>query len=183
MVFKPQKLTLEIPALISSYRTFIDTCCGFVGDFAPLSNDFKRLSKFKLVIMELLTNAMKHTKAVSFLELEIEENEIVIRKIDTGSKFSFSDSKTGKVHCFPLTDFEYPTQIMAVFGDNYTLDIIIKNENLIEFLEPIEVDYQSPQDLPENYGLMVIRQCSTSFHYHYNVPEGKNTFEVVFDFS
>lgn len=182
MVFKSQKLILEIPAQISSYRTFIDTCCNFVADFEPLSGDFKRLAKFKLVIMELLTNAMKHTKAISFLELEIGEDEISIRKIDAGSRFSFLDSKTGKSYCFPLTDFHYPTQMLAVFGDNYSLDILIKNEDLIEFLEPKEIDYLSAHELPENFGLMVIKQCASSFHYHYNVPDGRNTFEVVFDF-
>ncbi|HTN18836.1 MAG TPA: hypothetical protein VL125_00100 [Pelobium sp.] len=182
MVFKSQKLTLEIPVHIGSYKMFIETCCSFVSDFEPLSGDFKRLSKFKLVIMELLTNAMKHTRATSFLELEAGENEIVIKKIDSGSRFSFSDSKTEKVHNFPLTDFEYPTQLTALLGNNYKLDIIVKNESLIEFLEPPEIDYLSLNEIPENFGLMVIRQCASSFHYHYNHPEGKNTFEVVFKF-
>jgi hypothetical protein len=125
---------------------------------------------------------MKHTKATSFLELERFEDEIVIKKIDSGSRFSFSDAKTGKACNFPLTDFTYPTQITALLGNNYKLDLIVKDECLIEFLEPPEIDYLTLNEVPENFGLMVIRQCATSFHYHYNHPEGKNTFEVVLKF-
>lgn len=182
MALKSQKLTLEIPIQISSYKIFIETCCDFVSDLDQLSKDFKRLSKFKLVIMELLTNAMKHSKAVSFLELGIKESQLIVKKIDLGSKFSFSDLATGSPCNFPLVDFEYPTQVTALLGNNYTLDIMVKDENRIEFLEPPEIDYLSLQEIPENFGLMVIRQCASSFHYHYNHPQGKNTFEVIFEF-
>lgn len=182
MVFKSQKLTLEIPVHIGSYKIFIETCCNFVSDFEPLASDFKRLSKFKLVIMELLTNAMKHGRAVSFLELETKENEISIKKIDSGIPFTFSDCDTGITYTFPLTGFSQPTQLTALLGNNYKLDIVVKNENLIEFLEPPQTDYLSLQEVPENFGLMVIRQCASAFYYHYNYPAGKNTFEVLFKF-
>ncbi|HEX7367603.1 MAG TPA: hypothetical protein VF273_10930 [Pelobium sp.] len=182
MVEKSKKLTLEIPIHISSYKMFIETCCDFVKDVDALSRDFKRLSKFKLVIMELLTNAMKHSKAISFLELEIAESKLIIKKIDSGSKFYFSNADTGLPYSFPLTGFGYPSQIKALLGNNYTLNIIVKNENTIEFLEPPEIDYLSLQEIPENFGLMVIRQCASSFHYHYNHPLGKNTFEVILEF-
>lgn len=182
MVFKSKKLTLEIPIHIGSYKIFIETCCNFVNDFEPLSSDFKRLSKFKLVIMELLTNAMKHSRAVSFLELESKEDEIIIKKMDSGCPFSFSDAETAELHNFPLSGFSYPTKLTALLGNNYKLDLLIKDESLIEFLEPPEVDYFSMHEVPENFGLMVIRQCASAFHYHYNHPQGKNTFEVVFKF-
>lgn len=182
MSLKSQKLTLEIPVHIGSYKIFIETCCNFVSDFEPLSRDFRRLSKFKLVIMELLTNAMKHSKSLSFLELEIFENTIVVKKVDSGSRFNFADSSSKIVYDFPLTNFKFPTSLNVLLGNNYTLDVVIKDENLIEFLEPPEIDYLSAQEIPENFGLMVIRQCASSFHYHYNHPQGKNTFEVVFNF-
>lgn len=182
MVFKSKKLTLEVPIHIGSYKIFIETCCNFVSDFEPLASDFKRLSKFKLVIMELLTNAMKHSKAISFLELESSEGEIIVKKIDTGQPFTFSDSETAKTYNFPLNGFTYPTRFNALLGNNYKLDIIVKDESLIEFLEPPEIDYLSLHEIPENFGLMVIRQCSSAFYYHYNHPEGKNTFEVIFKF-
>lgn len=182
MAFKSKTLSLEIPMQIGGYKIFIETCCDFLSDFEPLSSDFKRLSKFKLVIMELLTNAMKHSKAVSFLDLERKENEIIIRKVDFGCPFSFSDSETAKVHDFPLSGLEYPTKLNALLGNNYTLNIMVKDKSLVEFLESPEVDYLSLHEIPENFGLMVIRQCASTFHYHYNHPEGKNTFEVVFEF-
>ncbi len=182
MGFKSKKLTLEIPMQIGSYKIFIETCCDFLSDFEPLSSDFRRLSKFKLVIMELLTNAMKHSKVVSFLELESKGNEVIIKKIDNGFPFSFSDAKTSTVHNFPLSGFSYPTELNALLGNNYTLGILIKDNGLVEFLEPPEIDYLSLQEIPENFGLMVIRQCASAFYYHYNHPEKKNTFEVIFKF-
>lgn len=182
MVANPKKLTLEIPTQIGSYRIFIDTCCDFVRNFEPLSGDFKKLSKFKLVIMELLTNAMKHGKTISFLELVLGEDTLMVRKVDNGSRFSFCDAQSGVVYTFPLTGIQYPKQILASFGKNYQLEVLVKDEDFLEFLEAKEIDHLSTVELPENYGLMVIRQCADSFHYYYNVPDGKNTFEVMFNF-
>lgn len=182
MVFKSQKLTLEIPRQIGSYKIFIETCCNFVSDFKPLASDFNRLSKFKLVIMELLTNAVKHTNQIAFLELETKENELLIKKTDSGKTFKFSDAESANCYTFPLSGFDKPKFLTAVLGNNYKMDILIKNDNLIEFLEIPEVDYLSIQEVPENFGLMVIRKCVSTFHYHYNHPAGKNTFELVLKF-
>ncbi|RKD14326.1 hypothetical protein BCY91_07515 [Pelobium manganitolerans] len=182
MASNAKKLTLEIPVHISSYKMFIETCCNFVSGFEPLATDFKRLSKFKLVIMELLTNAMKHSRAVSFIELEIGSREIIIKKIDSGNLFTFTDDATGILHGFPLTAIAPSTRLCALLGNNYKLDVLVKNENVIEFLEPAAVDYDDVQLMPENFGLMVIRQCASSFHYYFNSHEGKNAFEVIFKF-
>lgn len=182
MVSKSKKLTLEIPLHIGSYKIFIETCCNFVSDFDPISSDFKRLSKFKLVIMELLTNAMKHCKVVSFLELELMQDKIIIKKIDEGKPFSFVNDDTNNLYEFPITNFTEPTQITALLGNNYKLDVKVKNDSIIEFLEPPVVDFTSIEAIPENFGLLVIRRCVDSFHYYYNHPAGKNTFEVVFKF-
>ncbi len=179
---KSQTLTLEIPANISSYKIFIDTCCNFVSDFSHLASDFKRTAKFKLVIMELLTNAMKHCRIISFLEIYYKGNELVIKKRDGGEKFSFKDFETQESYHFPLANFIEPTKIQALLGNNYQLEVVVKSENLIEFLEPPEIDYLSINEIPENFGLMIIKQCSDQFHYYYNPEKEENIFEVVFKF-
>ena len=182
MVFKPQKLALEIPQQIGSYKTFIDACCDFVGDFEPLASDFKRLSKFKLVIMELLTNAIKHHNEGAILELETQEDHIIIKKTDKGRPFIFTDAISATPYSFPLTGIDKPKRVQALLGNNYKMDILIKGDNLIEFLEIPEVDYLSIQEVPENFGLLVIRKCVTTFHYQFNTPAGENTFELMLKF-
>lgn len=182
MVQKSQILTLEIPAQISSYKIIIETCCNFISDFSPLANDFKRIAKFKLVIMELLTNAMKHCKITSFLELHYTHNELIIRKIDGGSRFTFKDYDTDEHYHFPLINFTKPTTIQALLGNNYQLSVTVKSEHLIEFLEPAEIDYLNISEIPENFGLMIIKQCSDEFHYYYNPEKEENVFEVLLRF-
>ena len=62
------------------------------------------------------------------------------------------------------------------------MGITIKSENCIEFLEEPEPDFSNIQEIPENFGLMVIRRCASTFHYCYNPDNKQNTFEVAFHF-
>ncbi|MBK0381721.1 hypothetical protein I5M32_02000 [Pedobacter sp. SD-b] len=182
MVVKTGNLTLEIPLQITSYRFFIDQCLDFANKNSGLGKDFKRTAKFKLAIMELLTNAMKHGKVVSYLDIQCYQNEVVIKKIDNGERFTFKDVDTDKHYDFPIDPFTGPSKINAILGNNYTLLINIKGENEIEFLEPPALDYLSLDHVPENFGLMIIKQCCDTFHYRYNEVLAQNIFEVIFRF-
>lgn len=182
MVSKAKTLTLEIPNQLSSYKPFIDTCCKFVSDFSALSSNFKQIAKFKLVIMELLTNAMKHCRNTSYLEIDVDDKQVVIKKIDQGQKFYFRDNDSDSDYQFPLDNVTEPFKIQALLGNNYKLWVTVKSEILIEFVEPPEIDYLSFNEIPENFGLMIITQCASSFHYKYDPLKAQNIFEVVFKF-
>lgn len=180
MVVKTGNLTLEIPVQITSYRLFIDQCLEFVTENSSLNKDFKRTAKFKLAIMELLTNAMKHCKAVSCIDIQCYTDKVVVKKIDSGQRFTFIDVDTDKHYSFPIDSFTAPLKINARLGNNYTLFINIKSNNQIEFLEPPIIDYLSMEEVPENFGLMIIKQCCDTFHYQYNKALSQNIFEVIF---
>lgn len=182
MFSTPTKLILEIPQQVNSYKLLIEQCCDFISDIKHFSEDFSKTSKFKLVIMELLTNAMKHCNAISYLEIHILQNQLVIRKVDCGRKFSFLDNDSKENYQFPIATFKEPVLINALLGNNYKLSLLIKSENHIEFLEPPEIDYLSFQEIPENFGLMIIKKCADVFQYYYDEKTFSNIFEVIFKF-
>lgn len=181
MALKPERLKLEIPNQLHDYKSFIDNCCVFIGDVSDVSKNFAETAKFKLVIMELLTNAIKHGGTSSFIEIDKLSNQLIIRKIDEGNKFSFKDFHSDNIHRFPL-DILPGTKVTALLGNNYKLTLLVKSQHILEFLEPEEIDYHSIMDIPEHFGLMIIRQCCDVFHYHYDEQSNQNIFEVIFEY-
>ena len=182
MFSTPTKLILEIPHQVNSFKPLIEECCSFISDIKHFSDDFSRTSKFKLVIMELLTNAIKHCNSTSYLEIHIQDHQLLIRKIDCGKKFSFLDDESKEDYQFPIATFKEPFLINALLGNNYKLSLLIKSENHIEFLEPPEIDYLAINEIPENFGLMIIRKCVDVFQYYYEEKTFSNIFEVTFKF-
>lgn len=179
MLQKPESITLPIPVKIVEYKHFIEKCCAFINDVDSFCSDYSRSTKFKLVIMELLTNAVKHSKTVSYLEIFKTNEQVIIRKTDNGNKFSFKDIFSNEIIQFPIPHSATEKKITALLGNNYKLPVMLKGGNSVEFLEPFEVDY-STGIIPENFGLLIIKQCSDNFYYHYDEKNNQNIFEVIF---
>lgn len=180
MVIRAEKLTISIPSQINEYRLFIERSCDFVRDIPAHSSDFSKVAKFKLVIMELLTNAMKHCRKESYLVIEKSLSEITVKKIDNGPRFSFADFHTNKQYILPLTDEEVNVEINALLANNNKMNLRVRNRNSIEFLAPAEIIYHSIFEIPEHFGLLIIRQCVDSLYYHYDEITEENIFEVLF---
>ena len=180
MVLKAEKLTVSIPSQINEYRLFIERSCDFVRDVPALSNDFSKVAKFKLVIMELLTNAMKHCRKESYLVIEKSFAEIIVKKIDNGPRFLFADFHTNKQYILPFTDVELDMEISALLANNNKMNLRVNNKNSVEFLAPEEIIYHSIFEIPEHFGLLIIRQCVDSLYYHYDEGTEENIFEVMF---
>lgn len=181
MLQKPESIILPIPIRIVEYKHFIEQCYDFINDLDGFSSDYSRCAKFKLVIMELLTNAVKHSKTVSYLEIIKAENQLNIKKIDGGNKFTFKDIFSEEIIQFPMPHFTNEKKITALLGNNYKLPLVVKSGNKVEFLEPFEVDY-SDMVIPENFGLLIIKQCSDYFYYYFDENNNQNIFEVIFNF-
>ncbi|MBD3749162.1 MAG: hypothetical protein IE931_06690 [Sphingobacteriales bacterium] len=180
MLQKPGSITLPIPIKIVEYKHFIDECCAFINDIDSFCNDYSKSAKFKLVIMELLTNAVKHSKTVSYLEIIKTDDQLIIKKIDGGNKFAFKDIFSNEIIQFPMPHFTHGKKITALLGNNYKLPLVVKSGNKVEFLEPFEVDY-SEMNIPENFGLLIIKQCSDYFYYYFDENKKQNVFEVIFN--
>jgi anti-sigma regulatory factor (Ser/Thr protein kinase) len=179
---KLEYFVLEIPPVINDYKILIDKCCQYIIDVSEISADFKRLAKFKLVIMELLTNAMKHhSLASSFIEILKIDTQLVVRKVDNGEIFSFIDAETLEIYEFPLNFLKSEKLVVGLMGRNYALSLMLKSITKVEFLNIIDLSYESVFDIPENFGLKIIRQCSDSFHYYYDNETNQNVFEVTFE--
>lgn len=181
MGLKPNHLSLEIPLFINEYKLFVECCCDFVKDVPQISSDFKKCAKFKLVTIELLTNAMKHSETTSFIHVTKRKHQVVIKKTDHGKRFYFKDAITKKNYDFPINDFISGEKIKATLGNNYELPLLVKSNCKVEFLIDEEVIYESVFEIPEHFGLKIIRQCCDSFHYHFDAAKNQNIFEVVFD--
>ena len=173
---------LEIPSAIIDYKILIDKCCQYVMDVPNISGDFRRLAKFKLVIMELLTNAMKHHNlANSTIQIFKINSKIIVKKVDDGKIFSFKDAETLEIYIFPLNFLESEKFIVGLMGRNYILSLEIKSNTKVEFFNIDDLTYESILEIPENFGLKIIRQCSDSFHYYYDEESNQNIFEIIFE--
>lgn len=182
MDLKLDHFVLIIPSVIIDYKLLIDECCKYVLDVPMISNDVRRLTKFRLVIMELLTNAMKHHHlANSSLQIFKMNSKIIVRKVDNGKIFSFKDAKTSEIYIFPLNYLKSEKIIVVLLGINYMLSLMIKSNLKVQFLNNDDLATASILDIPENFGLKIISRCSDLFYYYYDEANNQNVFEVIFE--
>lgn len=178
---KALKLSIQLPKSLSTFSEVIEQCHDFVLNNSFLKSDFKRLTRFKLVIMELLTNATKHGSNNCQIDIEVTNKQITVTKQDRDKTFTFKDLDTNQHYNFPLEECFTPKEIKALLGPNHVMSLNVLSNTEVEFLEPSFDEFLSIDHLPENFGLKVIRQCSDKFYYTYDKVNSLNLFVVIFE--
>ena len=113
----------------------------------------------KVVLVELITNAIKHAKVESTLEVYLDDSLIKISKIDFGPKFEREDV------------------INSTVTNNYEVERI--NEKTIVFKHREHRANKDLKSVPENFGFEIIAKACKSLTYIYDPDKKENIFTAV----
>ncbi|MDB5119519.1 MAG: hypothetical protein JWN56_737 [Sphingobacteriales bacterium] len=139
--------------------------------------------KSKLILTELVTNAIKHSHTNEFkLIVAIESDMVKLTRIENGNPFSlFSE---GRALEWPLAPSFIGKPVMILKDKMSHMFAIINDYYNIEFkLEEYSKDDEVVIDtLLEHFGLIIITKLSDKFNYSYDPTHHLNIFEAKIKF-
>lgn len=129
----------------------------------------------RVVIIELLTNALKHVEEQSVVvKSRVEQGRIIISKIAQGKKLWMLDHLV-------QPDEDHPPAQLAIYEDVLSTLYAVREDHNLCCFKITEHDLLSSfpvEGLLEHYGLLLITRCSDRFTYRYNPVTGENIFTV-----
>jgi hypothetical protein len=141
-----------------------------------------KISNCKQILIELLTNAVKHSHAdTTILTVCINGKAIEITKSDKGRKFYLNNYTSWPPLSWPL-EKKYVGEKIKIYEDDISnLYAVIKSENRIVFdIEEYPINkVTSNSNLLEHYGLLIMAKFSNEFFYVYNPETNLNQFTTI----
>ncbi|MFA6248892.1 MAG: hypothetical protein WC615_18255 [Mucilaginibacter sp.] len=140
--------------------------------------DEDTITKLKLVLVEFLTNSLKHSGAEeTTIEITTTGNQITIRKTDRGNGLAIRCN--GNLLEWPLPGKHHANRVLTVYAN---ADAILKakltnNCGLQFFIEETEQTGQLDiNTLTEHFGLLIITRASNTFAYEFDIDSCTNSF-------
>jgi hypothetical protein len=142
-----------------------------------VSLDLGYQRRIKLILIELITNSIKHSpEAFTSIQLIIDERHLSIQKIEKGIKIAFSASS-------PQIPFENVNNILNIsFSESNRHNIQPLGQYKFKFLKPNHEEKPDIEQIPEHFGLYIITMAADSFVYQYDPEQGENTYIVHLNF-
>ncbi|MBB5394713.1 HAMP domain-containing histidine kinase [Mucilaginibacter sp. AK015] len=139
------------------------------------------VSKLKLVLVEMLTNSLKHSGGgETIIEVAVTGAQIAIKKIDTGNGLTISSNQNLMV--WPLPGKHYGNKVITVYTDaSAILNARLTNNCRLQFFIE-EVTETGPLDintLTEHFGLMIITRACDTFTYEFDIDTCTNNFTAI----
>lgn len=150
----------------------------FVQQHVPLANS-SLIFKSKVIITEFLTNSIKHSgHGPSQLSLTVNPEQLIIRKTDAGAPFSAHVEENIKWE-WPLTTI--PHHPIKLYADalNGVFATVNSPHSLHFYTEDYKTDEDTPTDISEHYGLMMICRACDNFTYHFDAVTRHNIFTAI----
>ena len=155
---------------------------SYIKIHVPSETYGRKISNCKQILIELLTNAVKHSyTSLTTITVRLLNNRIEISKSDIGRRFYLADYTGWPPLSWPLNK-EYIGEKIRIYSDDIShLYAIIQNENRITFeLTEIPFDELSKESvLLEHYGLLILTKLSNEFFYFYDSSTNSNLFKAV----
>lgn len=132
------------------------------------------LFKAKIILTELLTNAVKHSfSRNTLIDICVDDNCIVLKKTDYGMPLSLI--------AYTNTD---ETKIPVTNDILHTLYAIPEEKDTIRFAceEATINDLEEIDRIVEHFGLIIITKASDKFVYHYCEATNANVFTASLNF-
>lgn len=171
----PITLNLVIPNDPKMIYEYTKNLLGSVLEHVDLDLGYQR--RIKLIIIELLTNSIKHSKeATTVIQLVITQPHLSIHKIEKGLKIEFSSNSPQ----IPFEDVENTLNIS--FSESNTHNIQPLGAYKFKFLKPAAEEELDITHMPEHFGLYIITLAADSFVYQYDPDLGENTYTVRLNF-
>lgn len=165
----------EFSNRIDSLTAVLKRILKFINDTSPTETEVAALLfKAKIIIIELLTNSLKHSNSESTLiHVNMDEKGLIITKLDNGNPLSL------------LADTNSSQQKIPVSNDIlHTLYARSKMKDQIHFSyeENKMNDIVKTNDIVEHFGLLIITKAADEFIYTYSHQTKENAFIVTINF-
>ena len=138
------------------------------------------LFKCKVIITELLTNAIKHPgKGKTLFNIELSEKALAISKTDYGLPLYLINTRNNSAKAIAETNKRLISAdpLMLLYAN-------WESENHIRFSseEGSLDDFLSVEQVAEHFGILIITRSSDEFTYSYYKDTRSNVFEVKIGF-
>jgi anti-sigma regulatory factor (Ser/Thr protein kinase) len=175
-----KKLEFEFGNSTETLITSLQYMLGHItGSIPPKADSEDILFRCKVIITELLTNAIKHAGLDSTLfDIETDGHQLIIQKTDRGAPFYLinanSHSSTDNAENKKLISADPLNSLYAVW----------ESENRIRFasVESMDDDTLPVEQIMEHFGILIITRSSDEFTYTYHANTNSNIFKVRIDF-
>ena len=136
------------------------------------------IAKLKLVLVELLTNSLKHSGGEkTTIEVATKGDQITIKKTDSGNGLAIRCN--GNLLEWPLPGKHHANRVLTVYTDaNVILKAKLTNNCCLQFFIE-ETEQTGPLDinaLTEHFGLMIITRACQTFVYEFDIDSCTNNF-------
>jgi anti-sigma regulatory factor (Ser/Thr protein kinase) len=135
--------------------------------------------KLKMVLVELLTNSLKHSgQNETTLETELSADKIIIKKTDRGEAFAINTAQAQLKWPVPAENVGGSIVIYedAIASLNVTIPQASKAIFFVKDHELVDAGTDSINTLSEHFGLLIITRACNSFRYEFDPKNGTNHF-------
>ncbi|MGZ3943652.1 MAG: hypothetical protein ACXVJB_01850 [Mucilaginibacter sp.] len=150
------------------------------GNIPPQADKEDIIFRCKVIITELLTNAIKHAgKGSTRFDIEMDAQKLIISKTDTGMPLYLVNTRNNATKA----DAELNKRLISADFLN-SLYAIWESENHIRFAseEGSLDDFLPVEQVMEHFGILIITRSSDEFTYTYNKAAHTNVFRVKINF-
>lgn len=166
----PILLELQVPKRADEILSFTKSVLSKIMDCKELN--IKQQRKIKLILIELVTNSIKHsTNADSRIKLIIDNPSLTIQKLEKGLQIEFTSNEQQ----IPFEEIDKTIKISFSKENKHHIQTLDKYK--FKFLNPFAEDIDIEQ-MPEHFGFYIITLASDSFIYQYD-PEAKENHYIV----
>lgn len=175
-----KKLEFEFDNSTASLTQSLEYMLAEIAESIPISADAGDiLFRSKVIITELLTNAIKHSgQGNTLFDIEVDSQYLILRKTDQGAPLYLIDTFDHSA-----TDTLADKRLISADPLN-ALYAHWENENRIRFIseESSIDDFLSVEQVMEHFGILIISRSSDQFTYTCYKETHTNIFEVRIDF-
>lgn len=150
------------------------------GNIPPRADKEDILFRCKVIITELLTNAIKHAgKSSTLFSIEMDAQKLIICKTDTGMPLYLVNTRNNTTN----SNAEFNRRLISSDFLN-SLYAIWESENNIRFAsEDGSLNDSLPvEQVMEHFGILIITRSSDEFTYTYDRAARTNIFRVRINF-
>ncbi|MFI5160238.1 MAG: hypothetical protein ACHQHN_03130 [Sphingobacteriales bacterium] len=175
------KLEFEFGNDADKLVSSLEYMLGHISSCIPVGADSEDIMfKGKVIITELLTNAIKHAgNSKTLFNLESDATRLAISKTDYGMPLYLINSRNNSAIEGPDTNKR------LISADPLTsLYANFESENHIRFSseEGSLDDFLSVEQVMEHFGILIITNSSDEFTYTYHKDARSNVFRVLINF-
>jgi hypothetical protein len=167
--YAPIKIGSKIPKDPDDIQEYTKEVLAILSRHVTITEQLGR--KIKLILTELVTNSIKHSKdPEALIRLTINHPQLTIEKVDIGLQIKFKSAEQ--------IPFEEANRTIKVdFTEASSLHIKIVDPYRFIFIDAFK-ENMSIEQMPEHFGLYIITMASDSFEYHHDPESQENTFVV-----